>query len=650
VEAIKQAVVAALREAIRVRFGTAPERLAVEYPPGPGLGDLASPVAFELARRLRRAPRALAQELRDTLPPIEGVARIEVGGAGYLNLFFDRTAAARALAREIAAPPPPPAGDKIVVEHTNINPNKAAHIGHLRNAVLGDTLARCWRFFGRRVEVQNYVDDTGVQVADLIIGFRDLLGYGIQEARAVPGRFDHFCWDLYARVTEMYERDPAAQARRAEVLRALEERHDPIAGLADELTARIVHCHLDTMARIGVRYDLLPWEKDILAFRFWDRAFDLLRERGVIARVESGERRGCWVMALEGPRFRDLKEGEKIIVRSNGTVTYVGKDIAYQLWKFGLLPSDFRYAPFRDEPDGHRVWTSTRGPGSPEAPAFGRADRVYNVIDARQAYLQAIVVEGLKALGYAGQADRSIHFSYEMVALTPQAAAALGMTLSDEDRARPFVEMSGRRGLGVKADDLLDALEGRARREVLARNPDLGSGAAGELGSRIAVGALRYLMLKYTRNKVLAFDFDEALSFDGESGPYLQYAAVRAAGIFEKMAAAGGPGEAEAARLAAGVRFDLPAGDDAEEHWALLTQMARFRDTVAQAVDGLELSQIGKYCFALAQRFNSFYHRYPVMQERDPLWKQARVALTWMFLARMRQACDLIGIPIPERM
>jgi arginyl-tRNA synthetase len=487
-------------------------------------------------------------------------------------------------------------------------------------------------------------------VADLIIGFRDILGHGIAEARAVAGRFDHFCWDLYARVTEMYESDPEAPARRAAVLRALEERHDPVTDLADYLTGRIVNCHLDTMARIDVRYDLLPWEKDILAFRFWDRAFDLLKARGAVTRVETGERRGCWVMALDGPGFRDLKEGEKIIVRSNGTVTYVGKDIAYQLWKFGLLPSDFRYAPFRDEPDGHRVWTSTQDAGSPDAPAFGRADRVVNVIDVRQAYLQAIVVEGLRALGYGEQAGRSIHFSYEMVALTPRSAAALGMPLAEEDRARPYVEMSGRRGLGVKADDLLDALEARARREVLTRHPELDAAAAAALGSRIAVGALRYLMIKYTRNKVLAFDFDEALSFDGESGPYLQYAAVRAAGIFEKMAAAGGPGEAEAARLAAGARFDLPPGEDAEEHWALLTQMARFRETVAQAVDGLELSQIGKYCFALAQRFNSFYHRYPVMQERDPLWKQARVALTWMFLARMRQACDLLGIPIPDRM
>ncbi|MGH9750131.1 MAG: arginine--tRNA ligase [Candidatus Polarisedimenticolia bacterium] len=650
-EQLKAIFASALREAIRTGLGTEPpERIAVEYPPQAGMGDLACPVAFDLARPLHRAPRAIAQEILARLPPLPGVARVELGGAGYLNLFLDRGDTLRSLAREITAPSPAPSGGKVIVEHTNINPNKAAHIGHLRNAVLGDTLARCLRFFGRPVEVQNYIDDTGVQVADLVIGFREILKAGVEEARRIEGRFDHVCWDLYARVTAMYEERPETQAMRAPTLKALEEGGNPIAALADHLTRRIVSCHLDTMARIGVRYDLLPWEKHILAFRFWDRAFELLKERRAIVLVESGERRGCWVMALEGPRFADLKEGEKILVRSNGTVTYVGKDIAYQMWKFGLLPSDFRYTPFREEPDGGRVWTSTAGAGTPGAPAFGRGERVYNVIDTRQAYLQAIVAEGLKALGYPDQAGRSVHFSYEMVALTPGSAATLGVVLSDEDRARPYVEMSGRRGLGIKADDLLDALERRAGAEVATRNPELDGPAAAALGRQIAVGALRYFMLKYARNRVIAFDFDEALSFEGESGPYVQYAAVRATGILEKIVAGGGPDGAAAARLALEGTFDLPPGEAAEEHWALLLQMSRFRETVAQAVESLELSQVARYAFGLAQRFNSFYHKYPVLKEPDPRWREARVALTWLLRSRLRQACSLIGVPIPERM
>jgi len=648
-EALKDEIGRTLRRLLSERYAESPERVAVEYPPQPGMGDLASPIAFEMAKRLRRAPRVIAQELAESFPALPGVARVAAGGAGYLNLFLDRDATVGALAREIQSPSAPASGGKVIVEHTNINPNKAAHIGHLRNAVLGDTLARCLRFLGRAVEVQNYIDDTGVQVADLVIGFREILNLGLGDLDAVRGKFDVFCWDLYARVTEMYEADPSKLDLRPVVLERLERGGHADADLAAALARRIVNCHLDTMGRIGVRYDLLPWEGDIIRCRFWEKAFELLKERKAIVRIESGERAGCWVMALEGERFADLKEGEKIIVRSNGTVTYVGKDIAYQLWKFGLLPSDFRYTVFREEPDGHRVWSSTRDAGVPHPP-FGGASRVYNVIDARQAYLQAIVAEGLRALGHREHAERSIHFSYEMVALTPGSAATMGLTLSEEDRARPYVEMSGRRGLGIKADDLLDALERQAQEEVAARNSELDPAGRALLARAISVGALRYFMLKYTRNKVLAFDFNEALSFEGESGPYLQYAVVRAAGILEKLQAAGGPGEAEAARLALEGGFDLPPGEAEEDHWALLMQIARFREAVTQAVQGLELSQIAKYAFGLAQRFNSFYHKYPVIKEPDPRVRRGRIVLTHLFRGQMRRALDLMGIPVPPRM
>ena len=650
-EEIKRAIATALVHCVREKYNTSPEAIAIEYPPRPGMGDLASPVAFELAKNLKRPPRSIAQELAASFPALPGVVRVEAGGAGYLNIFLDRAAAARAVARDIASPTPPaPAGGKIVVEHTNINPNKAAHIGHLRNAVLGDTLARCLRFFGHDVEVQNYIDDTGVQVADIVIGFREILGQGVQEARQVGEKFDYFCWDLYARVTDLYARKPATQELRAAVLKHLEEREGDDAELAAYVARRIVNCHLDTMARIGVRYELLPWESDILAHHFWDRAFDLLKKRKAIEQVRTGDRRGCWVMALEGAQFADLKEAEKIIVRSNGTVTYVGKDIAYQLWKFGLLDADFDYEPFRREPDGHVVWTSTSRSAPGSHPSFGGAARVYNVIDVRQGYLQAIVVEGLKALGHTEQAARSIHFAYEMVALTPRSASRLGMTLSDEDRGRAYIEMSGRRGLGVKADDLIDALESQALEEIRTRNPGIEGPETGRLARDISVGALRYLMVKYTRNRVLAFDFDEALSFEGETGPYLQYAAVRAKGIFEKMAAAGGPDEGAAARWALETTFDLPPGEAAEDHWTLLTLIARFRETVGQAVESLELSQIAKYAFNLAQRFNAFYHKYPVMQEPDRRFRETRVVLTYLFLSQMRHAFALMGIPEPDRM
>ncbi|HYV84392.1 MAG TPA: arginine--tRNA ligase, partial [Patescibacteria group bacterium] len=559
-EELKEECGRIIRDLVARLYQLTPEKIAVEDPPRPGMGDLASPVAFELARALKRPPRAIAQEIAAGFPRPAWLARVEAAGAGYLNLFFDRAESLRALAREAqdagTGAGAATRGETIIVEHTNINPNKAAHIGHLRNAVLGDGLARMLRFLGHRVEVQNYIDDTGVQVADVLIGFREILGWGLEEAQGIREPLDRFCWDLYARVTEMYDKEPQKRTLQASMLRELEEHRGETGAFADWLTRRLVTCHLDTMGRIGVRYDLLPWEGDILASRFWETAFALLREKKAIVRVESGERAGCWVMALDNERFAELKEAEKIIVRSNGTVTYVGKDIAYQMWKFGLLPSDFRYDVFRDEPGGHRVWTSTRGAGRSDHPEFGRADRVYNVIDVRQSYLQAIVGEGLRALGHQSQAERSIHFAYEMVALTPKSAERLGVTLSEEDRGRAYVGMSGRRGLGVKADDLLDAIENQAGGEVRSRNPGLDEAEARRLAHVIAVGALRYFMIKYTRNKVLAFDFDEALSFEGESGPYLQYSLVRAKNIRRRLEQEGLPADVFAEEVS-GVPHEL---------------------------------------------------------------------------------------------
>jgi len=474
--------------------------VALSQPPKLAMGELATPVCFELAKRLKRAPRQLAQEIAAALgpaiPSMPGVARIEVAGGGYLNLFLDRAAfflsVARAAGREqvaagLAAP-------KVIVEHTNINPNKAAHIGHLRNAALGDSFVRLLRYTGRRVETQNYIDNTGVQVADVVVGFLHLEKKSPEDVRAMAAlaRFDYECWELYARVTQFFEEDKTRLALRAEALQHIEADAGDAAEIGSIVGEAIVRRHLETMARLGVEYDVLPRESEILHLKFWQRAFEMLKQSGAIHLATEGKNAGCWVMRqgeAEVPGEEAAKEQEterrqesgvaeddaaKIIVRSNGTVTYVGKDIAYQLWKFGMLGLDFRYARFAKKRDGGDVWASTAGPGEPDAPEFGHGSEVYNVIDSRQAYLQNVVVAGLRALGYAEQASRSTHFSYEMVALTPRAAREMGYTLSPEEEKRSYVEMSGRRGLGVKADDLIDRLEDATRAEIIQRNPELG--------------------------------------------------------------------------------------------------------------------------------------------------------------------------------
>jgi arginyl-tRNA synthetase len=633
--------------------------IPVELAPNRALGDFAVPLAFTLARRLRKAPRAIAQEIAAALGPVEGVARIEAAPNGYVNFFLDRPAAMRRWLRGEPAGPAAASG-KAIVEHTAINPNKAAHIGHLRNAALGDAFGRLLHFLGREVEIQNYIDDTGVQVADVAVGFRELEHKSLDEVRQIAAttRFDFYCWDLYARVTEWYEADRDRLKIRTAALHDIEHGGNPTAEMAHFIADHIVRCHIRTMARMNIGYDLLTWEGDILRLHFWTHAFDYLKQTGAVYLQGEGKLAGCWVMKIEdaeGAEKAEDAEGaeskEKVIVRSDGTVTYVGKDMAYQLWKFGLLGRDFHYRVFEqgDKP----LWSTTSDPAaaSPDPPFFGRAAWVCNVIDTRQAYLQKLVKQALAALGYHEQAAHSIHYSYEMVALSHATARELGYdTAAEADR--PFVEVSGRKGLGVKADDLLDRLRDKAATEVATRNPELDERAATQIAEAIATAAVRYFMVKFSRGKVIIFDIDEALSFEGESGPYLQYAAVRANNIFHKMKERHGLDEHGALARLEGVSSDVltGAGDEADDLWGLVLEAARLDDVVDQSVRTLELSVLAKYAFGLAQSFNGFYHKYSILnEEREDarLWRAAAVAF---YKQQLTKALELMGCVVPVKM
>jgi arginyl-tRNA synthetase len=635
--------------------------IVIGTPPARAMGDLAVPVAFELARRLRKAPRVIAQELAEALVPIDGVSRVVATPNGYLNFFLDRRSF---LLARLAAPDldRAPGAQKVIVEHTAINPNKAAHVGHLRNATLGDTLVRLLRFQGYKVEVQNYIDDTGVQVADVVVGFTELERLNLEDVRRLasdPGvRFDYYCWDLYARVTEWYAEDKGHLEVRSRALHAIEEGNSAMAELGAFIADRIVRSHLSTMARLNVDYDLLTWEGDILRLHFWAKAFDELKTRGAVFLQTEGRLKGCWVMALddvtptadEDADDEDVEQREKVIVRSNGTVTYVGKDIANQFWKFGLLGKDFFYRPF-DQRDGRTVWatTSVSAQASP-APAFGQAGAVYNVIDSRQSYLQKLLKQALVAMGYSEQARQSTHFSYEMVALSHATARALGY--EDTTGAdKPFVEVSGRKGLGVKADDLLDRLIESAGREVTSRNPELAEDERRRIAEQIGTAAVRYFLIKFTRGKVIAFDIDEALSFEGETGPYLQYAVVRASNIFAKLRERDGLSEAEVLRRLPALASDpIEQGEDAEELWGLMLEAARLDEIVDSAVRSLEPALLAKYAFGLAQAFNAFYHRQQILREEREDTRGWRAAAVAYVKRQLTLALDLMGCEVPVKM
>ena len=638
---IEKNISARVAEYVRTKYGVQGAG-ALEQPKQSSFGELAIPVAFHLARQLKQAPRALAAELVAGLGSIDGVAALEVAGNGYINVRLDRGAYGYAVLHTADKAGEPVPG-KIIVEHTNINPNKAAHIGHLRNAVLGDTFVRMLRASGRTVEVQNYIDNTGVQVADVVAGFEHLRTQEDVETLIKTTRFDYYCWNLYAEVSS----HPELKEWRRETLHSIEHRTGQSAFLAALISETIVNYHLATMRKLDISYDLLPRESEILYLKFWETAFEQLKERQAIYFETEGKNKGCWVMPASAFKEQTGEDTDdsKVIVRSNNTVTYVGKDIAYQLWKFGLLGKDFYYRPLR-EVDGHIVYITTGEP-QPQAPSFGHGEWVYNVIDSRQSYLQDVVVAGLRALGYNQQADRSTHFSYEMVALTPGTCVELGIELSEEDKKKTYVEVSGRKGLGVKADDLIDKLIEKALQEVDSRHSEAPAAERLRIATEIAIGALRYFMLKFTRNSVIAFDLQEALSFEGDTGPYVQYTAVRAGNILRKLAERG-----EALPdFSAELDQDALARQLAlEDYWQLLLMASKSESAIERAIVSGEPAHVAKYAFQLAQAFNNFYHGTQVLSEEN---REKRVFLLWMthYVRRqLERTLAVLGITVPAYM
>jgi arginyl-tRNA synthetase len=665
---LRERLAGAIAPFLLQKYGLGGVLFAIEETPRVELGEYALPLAFQLAKRLKKAPLRIAQEIVNEIGPIEGFEKLEVAGAGYINARVDRGQFAEAVLRDalpeptVPQPKPRAASGKILVEHSSINPNKAAHIGHLRNAILGDTFVRLLQFAGRDVDVQNYIDNTGVQVADVVVGFLYIEKKSRGEIEQLAGqpRFDYYCWDLYAAVSQWYEQDTENKKIRLKTLHEIEQGGTEAAAVAELISVAVLRRHLETMDRLDIEYDFLPRESEILRLHFWDAAFGKLKEAGVLSFESEGKNKGCWVMRragtskenskaltaehAEGNISQDISEEDQtVIVRSNGTVGYVGKDIAYHMWKFGLLGRDFGYQKFYLYPNSHQCWISAEV-GEREHPHFGDVAEIYNVIDARQAEAQSTVIEALRGLGHGDAAEHYTHFSYEMVALTPRCAAELGYELSEEDRARAYIEVSGRKGFGVKADDLLDALIASAKGEVDSRHSELTEYDRREIAEQIAIGALRYFMLKFTKPSVIAFDFKEALSFEGETGPYAQYAVVRASNIFRK---GGMDADTFVGDLSA---EDLKRFLAADELWALWLAASKTAYVIDQCIATTEPAYLAKHVFQLAQLFNTFYHRYPILSEEDEARKTFLLATAGVVRRELIRALGVMGIEAPRVM
>ena len=636
---------AQLSRAVRAALdslGAGPEVEAVVEPSGrPEFGDWSTPAPLRAARVLRRAPMQIAEQLRDNLAArhVEHVREWTVSPPGYVNARLDDTTWAPAVINDAlqldeSRPVPLPGGaapepGKTLVEHTNINTNKAAHVGHLRNACLGDAVSRILRRTGHVVEVNNYIDDTGVQVADVVVGLREL---GMQPREHEP--FDQFSSRVYVEVVRRYDEDPSLVAKRRETLRHIEDRDNAVAEFAKDLARRIVQAHLDTMGRFDIGYDLLTWESDILELGFWRRAFEMLRERGVIVKVEEGKNAGCWVMPWDDGNGdtdteaagsdEDNADEAKILVKSDGVATYTAKDIAYQLWKFGLLGLDFHYRRWDpSNPTSPATTTSDAAGADLDNAGFGHASRVVNVIDARQAYPQQVVKQAVHRLGFHEQAERSIHLAYEVVALSVRAAEEMGI---DVEEGRTMVALSGRKGIEVRADDLLDAAVVRVRDKAESE----------EAARSLAAGAVRYYLQKFGLTQIIAFDFGEALRTTGDTGVYLQYAHARAAGILRKV-----PDESEPA---------VVYGELDHTERALLLRLDAYRGALAEAAQGFSPPVLCTYAFSLASALSDFYeHTHPIVREQDPAVRRFRRALVAATRATLADALTTLGMAAPDK-
>ena len=686
---IREGVARSLKEFLGV------EEVPFNVPPHHEMGDLSSAICLSLAKERRQPPMEIAKKTAEQLRlnPSPFIREISVTPPGYLNFKVDWPALAQALIPQILEKgnffgrPSSIEKGKVFIEHTSVNPNKAMHIGHLRNAVLGDTVARVLKWLGFSVEICNYIDDTGLQVVDVVTALLYLdppfftplesptiYGGGDVNKASVPYRkggvkapsfltgltegvsdfetiwakipkdqpFDYFCWDLYARFQNELEMNPSLLEKREEVLHRIEGGSHPIYSFAKDLAEKIVQAHLETVTQLSIFYDLLNWESDIIARGFWESTFELLKETGGLRFETEGPNEGCWVVPFGGivETVEGVKSLDKILVRSNGSVTYTAKDVAYQLWKFGLLKKDFLYKQWGVQTNGQALWTTARGGESGDRipQRFGHAERVINVIDTRQSYPQQVVSECLRQMGFEKEAEQSIHLAYEVVNLSPQAARLLGMEETDEKKS---VAMSGRSGTGVKAKDFIQMIKQKVIEKADHRLEE-------NTASALAAAAIRYYLLKFTLESQIVFDFDEALKTTGDTGVYLEYAHARACSILRK---------AEERKIDLHWKSDCIPTQLTETERGLLDDLSKLSSVVTRAGKTLRVSQLAEYALDLATSFTNFYEhpdpgadvQTPFIHLQDQSLQIFRLSLVRAFREVMANLLNLMGMPTLER-
>lgn len=597
-------------------------------PAKPGFGDVSSNVSFLLAKHLKKNPKDIADILSEKYRQSQStlVSKVESHPSGYLNFFANWEKLSQLILSESNldefGSTDLGKNSTIVVEHTSVNPNKALHIGHIRNIILGDAVARILKKSNYKVNILNYVDDSGLQVADIIVGFRHL-GFALQPP--LGKKFDHYCGDdVYVQTTEKYEKDPILEEIRKSILKELEDGNSETAQFADKITRRVLENQLETCWNLGVYYDCLNFESQIIRSGLWSKIFEKLKELNLIEFENEGKNAGCWVIRGEN------NEDDKVIVRSNGTATYVAKDIPYAAWKLGLLEDPFNYKKYEKIQSGnHVLWQTTLVPSSEPKQNF-TGKKVITVIDSRQARLQKIITTLMSK--FKSAEDAYVHLSYESVTLSADTAQTLGLNTDGKQ-----AQMSGRKGLYVNADSVYDLLKSKTNEETRKRHPEMIDSEIKKIAHNVSIGTLRYEMIKQDLDKIISFDLIKSLSLEGDTAPYIQYTFARASRIIEKSA------------RTPSIDVDFSLLNDKSE-LDLIKTIGLFDIHVMDAAKNLSPKVIARYCHDLAVAFNSFYEHVKVLDLGDEKLENSRLCLVNSFKLTLEKALGLLGIVAPDKM
>ncbi|MFH0792124.1 MAG: arginine--tRNA ligase [bacterium] len=589
-------------------------------------GDYATSIALRLAKDIKQSSLGIAEKIKSILEGLNSgyFSKIEIAGPGFINFFLSDNYL-RKQVREIIKK-----GEKygevnigkkkkVIVEHTSVNPNKAMHIGNLRNAILGDSIGRLLRKVGYSVEIENYIDDTGSQVADTVTAILYL-----NKKPKNKQMFDDFCWDIYAEINRLYETEPQLLEKKKEVIKKIEEGNNKTADLTEEVSNKVLQCHLQRLAEFGIFYDLLVYESDVIRSGFWEKAFKQLKNNPRFILETQGEQKGCWILKYEG------SGGNKIFVRNDGTKIYTAKDTAYHLWKFGLLKKDFLYKRWSWKIGNKKIWKTSQG--GIHKNNFGRADKIINVIDERQSYPQEMVKLALKSLGFEKEADNYHHLAYGVVYLSPLTAKELKIDISDN---KPFYAMAGRKGIGIKISDLVELLTKNIKEKERDRTEEITKDKEFATSLEIAVGAIRHYILKYNYRSQVIFDYDQALSLNGNTGPYLQYSHVRAAGILRK---------------AGKFKYQFDKKEDlSPSERGMIKSLSRWPEIVEETGRDFAISRITDYAFELSSCFHLFYEKNPVIKAKG-IVKDFRLTLVFAYQKIISDVLSVMGISSPKRM